>query len=103
VIWLRHANFGLVVKPLSKPGRIVIAATAADDESNETEFPSAGYRDRQTPAALAVPVETGALVGPTLSAVVRSRHRFEGERRCPPSTLSSTTTATAKGSEDLLH
>lgn len=41
VIWLTHSSSGWFVKPLSRPGRIVIAATAADDESNETEFPQA--------------------------------------------------------------
>src|SRR5262249_20070278 len=41
VIWLTQSNSGWFVKPLSKAGRIVIAATAADDESNETEFPHA--------------------------------------------------------------
>lgn len=38
VLWLTHSSSGWFVKPLSRPGRIVIAATAADDESNETEF-----------------------------------------------------------------
>jgi hypothetical protein len=41
VIWLTHACGGWWVKPLSKPGRVVIAATAADLEENETEFPHA--------------------------------------------------------------
>lgn len=41
VIWVTQQNSGWFVKPLSRPGRIVIAATAADDESNETEFPHA--------------------------------------------------------------
>ncbi len=41
VFWLTHSTSGWFVKPLSRPGRIVIAATAADDESNETEFPQA--------------------------------------------------------------
>jgi hypothetical protein len=41
VFWLTQANSGWFVRPLSRPGRIVIAATAADDESNETEFAAA--------------------------------------------------------------
>lgn len=41
VLWLTHSSSGWLVKPLSRPGRIVIAATAADDEPNETEFPQA--------------------------------------------------------------
>jgi len=41
IFWLTQASSGWFVKPLAKPGRIVIAASAADDESNETEFPLA--------------------------------------------------------------
>ena len=41
IIWLMHSSSGWFVKPLSQPGRIVIAATAADEEANETEFPYA--------------------------------------------------------------
>lgn len=41
VLWLTHSSSGWMVKPLSRPGRIIIAATAADDEPNETEFPHA--------------------------------------------------------------
>jgi hypothetical protein len=41
VLWLTQASSGWFVKPLARPGRIVLAATAADDESNETEFPEA--------------------------------------------------------------
>jgi hypothetical protein len=41
VFWLTHSASGWFVKPLSAKGRIVIAATAADEEYNETEFPHA--------------------------------------------------------------
>jgi hypothetical protein len=41
VFWLTHSASGWFVKPLSAKGRIVIAATAADEEYNETEFPYA--------------------------------------------------------------
>jgi hypothetical protein len=41
VFWLTNSASGWFVKPLSAKGRIVIAATAADEEYNETEFPHA--------------------------------------------------------------
>lgn len=44
VVFLTHSTAGRMVKALSRPGRIVIAATADDDETNETEFPHAFQR-----------------------------------------------------------
>jgi hypothetical protein len=41
VHWLTHTCSGWFLKPLSRPGRIVISATAPDRETNETEFPQA--------------------------------------------------------------
>lgn len=41
VIWLTHSCSGWFVRSVARPGRIVIAATEADDEVNETEFPHA--------------------------------------------------------------
>jgi hypothetical protein len=41
VFWLTHACSGWFLKSLSQKGRIVITATAADREYNETEFPAA--------------------------------------------------------------
>jgi hypothetical protein len=51
VFWLTNSCAGWFVDRLSKPGRIVIAATAADNEYNETEFPEALARAMQRPAA----------------------------------------------------
>lgn len=39
VFWLTQSASGGFVKPLSRRGRVVIAATAASGEVNETEFP----------------------------------------------------------------
>ena len=39
VFWLTQSASGGFVKALSRPGRVVIAATAASGEVNETEFP----------------------------------------------------------------
>jgi hypothetical protein len=41
VIWMTHSASGWFLKALSAKGRIVITATAADEEYNETEFPQA--------------------------------------------------------------
>jgi hypothetical protein len=41
VFWMTTSASGWFVRALSAPGRIVIAATAADEEYNETEFPQA--------------------------------------------------------------
>jgi len=41
VFWLTHTCSGWFLPSLSRPGRIVIAATEADQEVNETEFPQA--------------------------------------------------------------
>jgi hypothetical protein len=41
VFWMTHSASGWFLKSLSAKGRIVITATAADEEYNETEFPEA--------------------------------------------------------------
>ena len=41
VFWLTNTCSGWFLKPLSREGRIVITATEADNEFNETEFPAA--------------------------------------------------------------
>lgn len=51
IFWLTHACSGWFLKPLSQKGRIVIAASAADREFNETEFPVALERAAQSPRA----------------------------------------------------
>lgn len=51
VFWLTHSCSGWFVDRSSREGRIVIAATAADMEYNETEFPLALCRVAERPAA----------------------------------------------------
>jgi hypothetical protein len=41
VFWMTNAASGAFLPALSKPGRVVIAATSASGEANETEFPHA--------------------------------------------------------------
>ncbi|HJT76877.1 MAG TPA: hypothetical protein VJ739_06705, partial [Gemmataceae bacterium] len=41
VFWVTGSAAGWFLRPLSAKGRVIIAATAADQEYNETEFPEA--------------------------------------------------------------
>jgi hypothetical protein len=50
VFWMTTSASGWFLKPLSAKGRIVITATVADDEYNETEFPHALATVAQLPA-----------------------------------------------------
>jgi hypothetical protein len=103
VIWLTHANSGWFVKPLSKPGRIVIAATAADDESNETEFPQALATVISRPLKTLDADEDGRLsVAELFSAVVQEiANRFQSDKRLPTEHAQLDDDGDGKGSEDL--
>lgn len=85
VIWMTQQNSGWFVKPLSRPGRIVIAATAADDESNETEFPHALATVMQSPAEkLDVDHDEKVSVAELFAAASRETlRRFEQDKRLP--------------------
>jgi hypothetical protein len=103
VIWLTQSSSGWFVKPLSRPGRIVIAATAADDESNETEFPHAlatvmamsldkldGNKDQQ--------VSVAELFTEVLKEVGR---RFEQDKRLPTEHAQLDDNGDGRGSEEI--
>ncbi len=85
VIWATQQNSGWFVKPLSRPGRIVIAATAADDESNETEFPHALATMMQSPIAkLDLDHDDKVSVAELFTAASRETlHRFQQDKRLP--------------------
>ena len=85
VVWLTHSSSGWFVKPLSRPGRIVISATAADDESNETEFPHALAAVIQRPQPALDTDQDGTLsVAELLNAVVKEvDRRFKSDKRLP--------------------
>ncbi len=85
VVWVTHSSSGWFVKPLSRPGRIVISATAADDESNETEFPHALATVVQRPLPGLDTDQDGTLsVAELLNAVVQEvDHRFKSDNRLP--------------------
>jgi hypothetical protein len=103
VIWLTHANSGWFVKPLSKPGRIVIAAAAADDESNETEFPEALATVIARPLQTLDTDQDGRLsVAELFSAVVQEvANRFKSDKRLPTEHAQLDDDGDGKGSEDI--
>ena len=103
VIWLTQSNAGWFVKPLSRPGRIVIAATAADDESNETEFPHALATVVQSPATmLDTDQDEKVSVAELFAAVVREvERRFQHDKRFPTEHAQLDDNGDGKGTEDL--
>ncbi|MGE5193096.1 MAG: hypothetical protein ACM3U2_11405, partial [Deltaproteobacteria bacterium] len=103
VLWLTHASSGWFVKPLSQPGRIVIAATAADDESNETEFPEALATIAAQPAERLDEDRDGKVsVAETFIAVVREvLSRFNGDKRLPTEHAQIDDNGDGRGTEDL--
>jgi hypothetical protein len=105
VLWLTHSSSGWLVKPLSRPGRIVIAATAADDEPNETEFPHALLTVvRQPPATLARPGDEGLSVAALYAATVREvERRFQRDQRVPTEHAQLDDNGDGVGSETLVE
>jgi hypothetical protein len=103
VIWLTHANSGWFVKPLAKPGRIVIAATAADDESNETEFPEAlAAIAAESPETLDADRDGRVSVAELFSAVTAEvLRRFKDDNRLPTEHAQLDDNGDGKGAEEL--
>jgi len=89
VLWLTHSSSGWLVKPLSRPGRIVIAATAADDEPNATEFPQAlAAVIRQPPPPASPPPDgdsgrTWNVAALYTAVVAEVGRRFRSDNRLP--------------------
>jgi hypothetical protein len=85
VFWLTQSNSGWFVRPLSEPGRVVIAATAADDESNETEFPHALATVFQGPPDKADANGDGhvSLLELYSAVITETKRRFDSDRRLP--------------------
>ena len=52
VLWLTMGSSGWFLEPLSHPNRVVITATQADAEPNETEFPAALVEATRDPVEL---------------------------------------------------
>jgi hypothetical protein len=103
VMWLTQSNSGWFVKPLSRPGRIVIAATAADDESNETEFPHALATVLQSPTTkLDTNQDEKVSVAELFTAVVGEvARRFQSDKRLPTEHAQLDDNGDGLGTEDL--
>lgn len=101
VYWLTQSNSGWFVKPLSEPGRIIVAATAADDESNETEFPHALATVLQGPADKIDADQDGEIsVAELYLAVIReTKRRFENDIRLPTEHAQLDDNGDGKGTE----
>lgn len=85
VMWLTHSSSGWMVKALARPERIVIAATAADDEPNETEFPQALVAvSGRSPAEILRRPDRRLTVADLYAAVVAEvEQRFKADDRLP--------------------
>lgn len=103
VIWLTHSCSGWFVKPLSQPGRIVIAATAADDESNETEFPHALATAAELPLdKLDADKDDKVSIAEFFAVVTREvESRFKSDKRIPTEHAQLDDNGDSKGTEDL--
>lgn len=85
IVWLTHSSSGWFIKPLSRAGRIVITATAADDESNATEFPHAFAAVIQRPLLTLDTNQDGTLsIAELLNAIAQEvDQRFKSDKRLP--------------------
>ncbi len=103
LFWLTQQNSGWFVKPLSRPGRIVIAATAADDESNETEFPHALATVLQSASEqLDQDRDEKVSVAELFAAVTREvERRFQEDKRLPTEHAQLDDNGDGQGTEDL--
>jgi hypothetical protein len=103
VFWLTQANSGWFVKPLAKPGRIVIAATAADDESNETEFPEAlATIAHRTADQLDADRDNRVSLAELFTAVTAEvLKRFQSDKRLPTEHAQIDDNGDGKGTEEL--
>jgi len=105
VIWLTHSSSGWFLKPLSKPGRIVMTATAADDEANETEFPHALAAVSQQPAAqLDANRDQLVSVDELYAAIVQEvLRRFKSDNRLPTEHAQLDDNGDGVGTESILQ
>lgn len=103
VLWLTHSSSGWMVGALSRPGRIVIAASAADDEPNETEFPHAlAAIARKRPVEIIRGQDGRLSVADLYAAVVAEvAERFKNDNRLPTEHAQLDDNGDGKGSETL--
>lgn len=103
VLWLTHAGSGWCIKPLSRPGRIVITATEAEAEWNETEFPEVLAEVASSPAS---PLDTDAdgqvSIAELFAAVTKGvQERFQSDKRVPTEHAQLDDDGDGRGSEEL--
>ena len=103
VIWFTHSSSGWLVKPVSKPGRVVIAATEAADEVNETEFPHALAQVLQSPTKDSDADSDGQVsLAEFFTATVKATNgRFASDKRIPTEHAHLDDDGDGKGSESL--
>jgi hypothetical protein len=103
VIWLTHSSSGWLIKPLSKPGRVIVSATEAAEEENETEFPYALAKVWQSPAKHCDANGDGrvslAELFPHVVAAVNER--FKADERVPTEHAQLDDNGDGKASEEL--
>jgi hypothetical protein len=85
VFWMTFSASGWFLKALSARGRVVVTATAADDEYNETEFPEALAAVVRRPAGKLDADGDGKVSVLELfrHAVAEVQARFDSDRRVP--------------------
>ncbi len=103
VLWLTHSSAGWLVKPLSKSGRVIIAATEAADEVNETEFPYALSKVLQGPAKDCDANADGKVSLAELfpKVVAATNERFTADKRVPTEHAQLDDDGDGRGSEEL--
>lgn len=103
VLLFTHSSSGHLVKPLSKPGRVVIAATEADAEVNETEFPYALAKVLESPAKDLDADTDGKISLAELFAkvVAATNERFTTDKRLPTEHAQLDDDGDGRGSEEL--
>lgn len=101
IIWLTQTSSGWWQKPLAKPGRIVITATEADHEENETEFPHALTTVfHAPPKSLDLNSDRHVSLAELFRATVKETNaRFAGDQRVPTEHAQLDDDANGQGTE----
>lgn len=101
VVWLAGSGSGWFLRPLSREGRILVTATAADDEFNATEFPEAFAEVlSQTPEKLDRDGSSQVSVAELFLAVDEAvERRFMADQRIPTEHAQLDDDGNGRGSE----
>jgi len=101
ILWLTHCCAGYWLPRLSRPGRIVVTATTADAEVNETEFPYAlATVAGRAPQELDLNSDQCVTFEELLAAIdAETRRRFESNQRLPTEHAQLDDNGDVKGTE----